>query len=331
MVISGERAYIYAKICGIIGKSFVGKRVSALGGINRLAELDRVIFPGANRDLPERELLPDLERRIAEKTLREIINIIECFKEPPEFLVLLVRAYEYADMKAVLSALVDRETKPPLLMDIGEFRTVNFEAYPDTEKMLKGTEFEFLLKEDMTDIVSLQTKLDRHYYAAVWNALSRLPKSDRRGIEKIIGDEISLRNAAWVLRLRTYYNMKPEKIRDMLIFIEGKKTFTDDSLESLNFALDTRSEWTKWKWAAFINEEETGNYWKIDPRHFQNQASAFLYKSTYHSLRVRPFTLDSVFCFIRLKQSEEDILTSIAEGFGFNMTAYESLNLLGAI
>ncbi|MDR1466251.1 MAG: V-type ATPase subunit [Treponema sp.] len=331
MVISGERAYIYAKICGIIGKSFVGKRVSTLGGINRLAELDRIVFPSANKDLPERELLPDLERRISEKTIQEIINIIKCFKKPPEFLVLLVRAYEYADMKTVLSALEGRETKSPLWTDIGEFRTVNFEAYPDTEKMLRGTEFEFLLKEDMSDIVSLQTKLDRHYYSAIWNALSKLPKNDRKGIEKIIGKEINLRNVAWVLRLRTYYNMKPEKIKDMLIFIEGKNTFTDDSLESLDFALDVRSEWTKWKWAAFVNEEKTGNYWKIDPRYFQNHASAFLYKSTYHSLRASPFTLDSIFCFIRLKQFEEDILTSIAEGFGFNMTAYESLNLLGAI
>ncbi|MDR0643947.1 MAG: V-type ATPase subunit [Treponema sp.] len=331
MVISGERAYIYAKICGIIGKSFVGKRVSMLGGINRLAELDRVVFPNVNKDLPERELLPDLERRIAEKTVREIIGIIECFKEPPEFLVLLVRAYEYADIKAVLSALTDRETKPPSWTDIGEFRTVSFEAYPNTEKMLKGTEFEFLLKEDMADVVSLQTKLDRRYYGAVWNALSKLPKNDRKGIEKIIGDEISLRNAAWALRLRTYYNIDLEKIKDMLIFIEGKKVFTDDALESLGFALDTRSEWTKWKWAAFVNEEKTGSYWKIDPRHFQNQASAFLCKNVYKGLRARPFTLDSVFCFIRLKQSEEDILTSIAEGFGFNMTARESLNLLGII
>jgi vacuolar-type H+-ATPase subunit C/Vma6 len=331
MIISGERAYIYAKICGIIGKSFIGKRVSALSGINRLAELDRIVFPNMNRDLPERELLPDLERRIAEKTIQEIINIIECFKQPPEFLVLLVRAYEYADMKAVLSALGDRETKSPSWTDIGEFRTVSFEAYPNMEKMLKGTAFEFLLREDMTDVVSLQMKLDRHYYAAIWNALLKLPKSDRRNIEKIIGDEINLRNAAWILRLRTYYDMKPEKIRKMLIFIEGKKNFIDDSLESLNFALDVRSEWAKWKWAAFVNEEKTGNYWKIDPRYFQNQASAFLYKSAYRSLRTRPFTLDSVFCFIRLKQSEEDVLTSIAEGFGFNMTAYESLNLLGAI
>ncbi|MDR0410553.1 MAG: V-type ATPase subunit [Treponema sp.] len=331
MVISGERAYIYAKICGIIGKSFVGKRVSALGGINRLAELDRIVFPNANRDLPERELLPDLERRTAEKIVREIIGIIKCFKEPPEFLILLIRAYEYADMKAVLSALADRETMSPSWTDIGEFRTVNFEAYPNIEKMLKGTEFEFLLKEDMTDTLSLQTKLDRRYYGAVWNAVLKLPRGDRKGIEKIIGDEISLRNAAWVLRLRTYYNMKPEKIKNMLIFIEGKKTFTDDSLEALNFALDVRSEWTKWKWAAFVREGNIGEYWKIDPRYFQNQASAFLYRSVYHSFKTRPFTLDSVFCFVRLKQSEEDVITSIAEGFGFNITARESLTLLGAI
>jgi vacuolar-type H+-ATPase subunit C/Vma6 len=48
-------------------------------------------------------------------------------------------------------------------------------------------------------------------------------------------------------------------------------------------------------------------------------------------LRARPFTLDSVFCYIRLKQFEEDVLTSIAEGFGFNMTSKETLNILEVV
>ena len=42
---TGERAFAYAKACGIIGKSFIGKRISALGKLHSLNELDRLVFP----------------------------------------------------------------------------------------------------------------------------------------------------------------------------------------------------------------------------------------------------------------------------------------------
>jgi vacuolar-type H+-ATPase subunit C/Vma6 len=207
---TGERSYAYAKACGIIGKSFIGKRTRNLERASRLSELDRIIFPATSRELPEKELLLDLEDRITERTVNSIIAIVGCFSKPPEFLSLLVRSYEYADLKNAISSSLDKEKTAPSHTDLGpRFQTVRFDAWPDVQKMIEGTEFDFLLGDDGSlkvgqGDVSLQTDLDRHYYNALWKSLSALPRCDRYASERILSEEISLKNSCWVLRLRTY-------------------------------------------------------------------------------------------------------------------------------
>ena len=71
----GERAYAYAKACGIIGKSFVGKRIHLLEKAGSLSELDRMVFPDSSQNLPEKELLFDLEKRISERAVNSIISL----------------------------------------------------------------------------------------------------------------------------------------------------------------------------------------------------------------------------------------------------------------
>ena len=93
-----------------------------------------------------------------------------------------------------LGAIAEGETISPGFTDIGRFRTVKFEAYPDLNEMLRGTEFEFLLKEDLRSDqntneidkknagnIAVQTKLDHHYYTSLWKALLALPARDRMG------------------------------------------------------------------------------------------------------------------------------------------------------
>ncbi|MDR0553911.1 MAG: V-type ATPase subunit [Treponema sp.] len=330
MLKSGERAYVYAKACGIIGKSFVGKRLSRLSGLSRLADLDRLVFPGG-RELPERELLVDLERRIIDRTVKQIITLIGSFAKPPRLLEELLRSYEYADLKGALRSLGEGESKIPDFTDLGPFQRVKFQAYPDLAAMLKATEFEFLLRDIGENVksageIEIQTKLDRYYYTRLWDALISLPRRDREGIGKILGEEISLRNSIWALRLRTYYGMNPDEVCARLVSPEiGKgrekryegKSFLDDALASLKLPLDNRAAWSKWKRVNMLNRDSEG--WRLDPRYFQNAASQYLYRLTRTFFRRRPFSLDTACCFIKLKQFEEDLLTSVAEGLGLGL------------
>jgi len=144
---TGERSYAYAKACGIIGKSFVGKRVRDLEKASRLSELDRMVFSADAKSLPEKELLRDLEKRIINREVNSIISIVECFSKPPEFFTLLIRSYEYADLLSAISASWEKERSAPPHVDLGRFQTVRFEAWPDIPKMIEGTAFVFLLEK----------------------------------------------------------------------------------------------------------------------------------------------------------------------------------------
>ncbi|MDR0602273.1 MAG: V-type ATPase subunit [Treponema sp.] len=337
---AGQRAYAYAKACGIIGKSFVGRRVPRLTSAGRLSELDRLVFPESSRELPERELLPDMERRFTERAASSIIAIVECFSRPPEFPVLLLRGYEYADLKSVLAALSGSRGggsfPAPPFTKLGRFQTVNFGAWPDLTAMVKGTEFESFFESEGfslgkgadTGDISLQTALDRFYYERLWNAMFDLPRFDRRETEKILSDEISLRNAAWTLRLRTYYRMQAGEVRTHLVTVRRKgqrPLFPGDA--PLDFPLDSRDEWKNWRWERLLNPGEGGE-WTADPRYFQNAAARRLYAMALRCLRLRPFSMDAVFCFIKLKQFEEDLLTSAAEGIGLGMPVRDVFSVM---
>jgi vacuolar-type H+-ATPase subunit C/Vma6 len=358
----GERAYLYAKACGIFGKSFADKRISSLRSVNRLADLDRLVFPESNHILPERELLVDLEYRLISRAVQSIIRIVKCYKDPPELFKLLIRGYEYADLKTALAPSLAGGTAAPVITDIGEFGTVHFDSWPDIPAMIKGTEFEFLLDkkgvlyQEPGDI-SLQTVVDRHYYNNLWKALFKIPKRDRSASELILSEEISLRNAVWALRLRTYYRMPAEEVKLHLIYIpsedgegaglpekspeprrprarhnrikhNGYPSLADDAINSLGLDMDNHAEWTAWKRFEFLNPKNPGEAWHADPRYFQNAASEYLYHLARSHFHRHPFSIDTAFCFIKVKQFEEDLLTSIAEGLGLGISSGDVFSLL---
>jgi len=343
----GERAYAYAKACGIIGRSFIGQRISSLENVNNLSELDRTIFPDAPQNLPEKELMVSLEDRIIDRAVNSIITIVECFSDPPEFLTLLVRSYEYEDLKNALFALQMKEKTAPAHTDIGRFQTVRFSAWPDIEAMIKGTDFEFLLedKENLSKeagIISLQAALDGHYYSALWKSLLSLPGKDRNASKKILSEEISLKNSIWALRLRSYYQMSKEEVKHHLIDIPVKdkdpyqskprlRSLADEALHSLEFSLDIFAEWSSWRWKRFLNPEPEGEPWQADPRYFQNAASRYLFRLARRFFHLHPSSLDFIFCFIKLKQFEEDYLTSGVEGLGMGMSGRDIVSMLGVV
>jgi vacuolar-type H+-ATPase subunit C/Vma6 len=339
----GERAYAYAKACGIIGKSFVGKRIRGLEKASRLSELDRMVFPADPRSLPEKELLRDLEKRIIARAVNSIISIAECFSKLPEFFILLIRGYEYADLYSAIISSGEKEKAAPAHTDLGHFQTVRFEAWPDVQKMIEGTTFDFLLDKNGVfdqerNSISLQSVLDRHYYNTLWKSLFSLPAGDRQAAEKILSDEISLKNSCWALRLRTYYGMNTDEVKLHLVDVppgrkkslrQSSRTLADAAQRCLEFPLDNYPAWASWRWKGFLNSPSDSRQWQADPRYFQNAASRYLVHLAARYFHSNPSSLDSIFCFIKLKQFEEDVLTSCAEGLGIGMSARDIVSMLG--
>ncbi|MDR1836929.1 MAG: V-type ATPase subunit [Treponema sp.] len=334
-------AYAYAKACGIIGKSFLGKRVSSLAGLHNLSELDRLVFREHQRELPVRELLSDLEYRIIARAVRQILVITSSFAITPELLVRMIRSYEYSDLKICIQNIAAGKKEPPNICDIGRFATVSFDAFPDIAAMLNNTEFAPFLSEDLksiqagsTDTVAVETKLDCLYYQGLINSLSQLSAEDRLITQRLLAEEISLRNCVWALRLRTYYHKGAEETGKYLMDIKlkgkGGRGFSlaADAFESLDFPLDLRNSWDGWKWEKLLNLEQPHAHWAADPRHFQNAASGYLYRLALRSFHRLPLSTSAIFCFIKLKQFEEDLLTSLAEGLALGMDSTNIFRLL---
>ena len=338
--------YAHAKACGIIGKSFLGKKISSLAGLHSLSELDRLIFPDIHRDLPGRELLVDLEHRITKRAVKQILVIVNSYPVPPEILVRMLRVYEYNNIKLCLQNISLGKKELPLLCDIGRFRTVNFQAFPDIEAMLKGTEFISLLSQDLKslqqaadqqefDFSQIETKLDAHYYFGLAESLSLLSSEDRKAAQRILSEEISLRNCVWALRLRTYYQKTASETGKFLMDIklpganrEKNPSLASEAVKSLELPLDSRLPWRGWKWEKFLNPEEASAHWTANPRHFQNAASQYLYRLAFRFFHRFPMEVSKIFCFIKLKQFEEDFLTSIAEGLSLGIDSTSVFKLL---
>ena len=338
MIGTGEKAYAFVKACGIIGKSFVGRRITALNPISSLSELDRLVFGARAKELPERELLGNLERRFSGRGVEAITSVLKSFKKVPELFALLLRVYEYTDLKTALALLAgDNTAAKPAFTPLGRFGTINFDAWPDAKAMLAGTDLSFILpylKDDKTSSdgsVTMETALDRHYYNKLWASLGKIKKNQRKAAEKIIAEEIILRNCAWALRLRSYYGMKAEEAAEHLVVMEKNKKLCQDALAALEYSLDDRNDFEQWKQIRFLNPDSFSGRWRADPRYFQNAASEYLYRLAMRYFRTSLSWFDKVFCFIKLKQFEEDLLTSSAEGIGMGMTGRDVLNMLEAV
>jgi vacuolar-type H+-ATPase subunit C/Vma6 len=334
-----ERAYVYAKSCGLSGKSFTGKHVQKLCQVTRLSELDSLVFPGTGRSLPERELLLDLERRITARSVKAVLKIAASFSRPPELLAALIQSYEYADLKTVLSALANGAPAIGPHTDISPFGSIKFSAYPGLGAMLGGTVFEWIAALDKSGLegragILLQIKLDCQYYEKLWKVLRETPKKDREEFEKILAAEISLRNAVWALRLRIYYGLAVKDIAASLVHVDSggaEGDFAAVAIESLSLPLSSRAAWGKWRWEPLLNPEKPGEAWKPDPRYVQNAAAAYLYRMVRAAFRRRPFSLNTSCCFIKLMQIEEDILTSVAEGLRIGIAPKNVLAMLGVL
>ena len=97
--VKGDSGYAYAKAARIIGKSFLGKRISLLANIHTLHDLERLVFPDNYRELPGKELLVDIEKRITDRAVKQIYSVVNSYEEPPKLLVRMLKSFEYTDLK----------------------------------------------------------------------------------------------------------------------------------------------------------------------------------------------------------------------------------------
>jgi hypothetical protein len=281
-------------------RSFVESRVNRLAAVSGMAAFERLVFG----DVPSGEMgaaatIDDIERRLEQREDEAIAKIMKSFSrsnaKSPELLTMLAKSDR---SEVVVSGEADDEAGEP---------------------------------SETRDISGI-ARQNGVYYTSLWHELEKTPLSDRKLITNIIAEEIRLKNAVWALRLRVYYLLPSEQIKAFLIMVKPEKNkppLYADALKSLEPDIEEETQWHNWRLWKYVNKPVFGQYWKIDPRFFQNQASLHLYRLARKALRGNPFTLDTACCFIKLKQFEKEVLTSVAEAIRLGLTGADALEILG--
>jgi len=288
-----ESGYAYAKASWIVGKSFLGKRISSLNSIHTLNELDRLIFTDAHRELPGRELLIDLEKRITQRTVRQVLSVVKSYSQPPKLLVRMLKCFEYTDLKR-------RFTWLSLGKNEENQEGLNYDYYQDLIESLYQLDSEdrIVAARLLADEISLQNcilalRLRKFYHKSETEAAKNL------------------------MNFKMHGNLYQKKI-----------SLCSDARTSLHFSLDVRQDWKGWRWEKFLNHDDSPAQWTIDPRYFQNAAYQHLYHLSLHNFHNAPMTVSALYCFIKLKLFEEDFLISIAEGLSLGMDCSSIIKLL---
>ena len=352
---AAERSYLYAKACGIYGKSFLKGRAPELEACPSLDALCAMLgyaplhaAPAASGGGPPSgaaassappsrgAAIAKLERQIRRDAEKQIRSLLETFSRIPPLLLAILRKAEVEDLSKALAALGSGEAECPYHTDLGHLGSVRFDLYPNLERMLKQGAYHTLLEHIQKIDISknytfYQAELDKLYWRGFFSAVRESRTADCRTAAALGRAELALQNAAWALRLRVYYGLDAEDVKARLISIKPDGTsrpLDREARAALDYPLDHRAPWLDWRFAAFLNPEAPGVVWRADPRSFENNAAFYIYKMAKKKFHAAPFSLDTAAAFIYLKRTEARLLAAAAEGLSLGIQPADTFKML---
>lgn len=322
---SSASAYVYAKASGMLAKSFIGPRSAKLFEVKSLSELWSLLFKTEVPLIPETLLAKEIEEKAQKTFISDYTHLVDCYAKPYLVLVSLLRSYEYNNMKDIASALCEGQETIPNIVDIGHFSRLNYKQWPKIDKITKETPFEWLNTVPTRENQHEQDRiLDAQYIKELWDAVNKLPLIERKSVENFIAEDIVMRNLIWAIRLKVYYNMKPEEIIPRLVS-EGDEATKNDRLSGPAFKIlekdvDSWADWSDWKYADLLNPHTEGDVWQIDPRWVQQAVNIRLNKMALQQFHQNPFTAHVLVTWFKIKEHELNLIRTAAEGLRMNVS-----------
>lgn len=316
-------AYVYAKACGMLSKSFIGARTDRLFAARSLSDLWTLLFKSEVPLVPEALLAKQIEEKAEQTFIDDFIVLLDAFDKPDPILIQLLRFYDYNNIKDIAAALCEGKTEPPTLSDIGKYSALNIKAWPDIAAITKDSSMAWYNTVPTWETqYEMDRRLDVQYIRKLWEAVHLVPKSERQPVERIIGEYIVLENCIWAIRLAVYYGMNKEEIIGRLA---GEKDMPDkydrlagEAVRILDRAVDTWQDWTDWKYVDLINSGEEGTVWILDPRRIQQAAGVYLNRKALNSFHRYPFTANVLVTWFKIKQYELNCIRTAAESMRLN-------------
>ncbi|MGA2546042.1 MAG: V-type ATPase subunit [Rectinemataceae bacterium] len=290
----------------------------------RVGEAWRAIFSELPPALPEAELAFAAERGVRARAAEALRSIAGSLLREEPFFTALTRKWEFAYLKNVLAAIVERSPAAPGTEDPSLDPGFNPLGYPDLDKMLRRTRYQWVIESGLDDLPAVKNRLDRQYYSELWDSIGTIPSGFEGTIPELLRVETELENLVWGLRLKRYYSMGAADIEPLLIALDGIDVRTT-TLRAVGLRADSRSEWVGWKWERLVPDarREDGGDWYFDVRGFELAARGYLYHRLYRRLHLEFESYVPLYAYFRIKEYETMAIHGIIEGIKLEAPAAE--------
>lgn len=318
----GARAFVYAKACGVMGKSFTGGRVNQLFEAKSLSDLWTLLFRTQVPMVPEVVLAQKIEVEAFNRFISQYVNFISAFDNPEGYLSDQFFIYEVQNLKSICDALNSGEKDLPELFELGKYSSLHIEQWPHLEKITAGTEYAWLKElPDIHHMMEIEYKLDIQAMKHLWNSISHISGEEGEAVKNLFLEEIDVNNVVWALRLKLNYGFTKENIISHLIYVSDKPGPQDpvcfNACKVIDKDPENFSDWEDWIYKDLINPK-TDALWRIDPSWIEKKAKLKQNKKAARLFHCYPVTSASLIGWFKVKQFELSCIRMAVEGLRLN-------------
>lgn len=331
---SGASSYIYAKASGMLSKAFVGKNAVKLFTVKSLSELWSLIFADSVPSIPEVLLANQIEYKAVKRFVKQYSHLLEVYSKPDSFLVELLRLYDIENLKAFSGAISLNETKAPVIVDIGDYKVLNYDKWPSLSAITSGSPFEWYKEvPQIKERQRLDYALDLQEIKTLWKTVNKVNDGTKEILRIFFCEIYSIKNLLWAMRLRVYYNFSKEEVINNLFYI-GDSPSKDDLIcryayEILDLELDSYEVWKKWRFSKYLNKHTEGEIWSVDPMIVEQNLRCLEFSKTKKLFHQYPMSDVTLVMFFRIKQQELDCIRAATEKLRLNADTKEAMYVAG--
>ncbi len=318
----GARAFVYAKACGVLGKSFTGARADKLFEAKSLSELWTLLFSEPCPMVPEAILSQQIEEKAFSRFISQYSGFIDQFDRPDSYLRDQFFIFEVENLKEIVDALCSGEQKLPVLMDLGKNTTLHYDQWPHLDKITAGTEYAWLKEvPDLHKKMDVEYMLDIQAVKHLWKSIQKISGEEGNAVKNMFVEELVLQNIVWALRLKINFNMDKDDIINHLIYVTDKPGPQDPLCVQVFKVLDKDpeniSEWENWTYKDYINPK-TDVIWRLEPSWIEKNARIETNKKASRLFHCYPVTSAALIGWFKMKQAELGYIRMAVEGLRFN-------------
>ncbi len=330
---SAADAYIYARASGILASSFVGPRARELFNVHSLQELWSLVLKSEVPAVPEALLAKRLEESAYDNFIKQFKNLLCVYENPSPVLISLLHYYDYDNLKDIGAALCYKEKNMPAIVDISPYNLINYSKWPDISAMTSsGTLSWYNSIPEIEDQQANDYRLDCQFVQELISSLEKEKSAGAEDIKNLFIEKYQIENVLWALRLKLFYKMDDEEIKNHLAHV-GKFKHNDilsrEALRILEWPVDSYEQWKKWSFSKLLNPYIDGDIWNVDPRWIADAYKKRFVEKALRLFHQYPSSVCPLICWYIIKQHELENICTASECIRLNASVDDALVVAG--